>query len=120
MESELMGLDPLTQMSGEYLVTQGILGICVMALAVVVIYLWRDSKAQRRQFDEDLLEERNRSATELVNERSRHAVEIAAYQRLNHDLQESRLNELRAALDAVKSVTATVDSALLVLQGRER
>ncbi|QXV73581.1 hypothetical protein [Rhizobium phage RHph_X2_30] len=81
--------------------------VATIALTLVVVYLWRELKNIRKQYDED-----------LVEERSRHAVEIAAERKLNADLQEARLLELRNAMEAVRKVTETVNAALSILQGR--
>lgn len=104
-----------TQDAAEFLIAQGLLGIAVMALVVVVVYLWRENKAERARHDAEIVEERVRHNAEFLAERNRHATEIAAERKLNADLQQVRFLELKAALDQVRSVTATVDSALMVL-----
>ena len=111
-------MDPISNASAEFLVTQGILGVTTLALAAVVIYLWRDGKEGRKQYDADLVEERTRHNAEFLAERTRHATEIASERKLNAELQEARFRELKAALEAVESVTETVKSAIAVLSGR--
>ncbi len=111
--------EPITVASGQYLLTQGFLGLSTMVLAGVVIYLYRQNQAERKQYDVSLVDERARHAKETTEERTRHAIEIAAERKLNAELQDERVQELRSCLLTVKSVTDTVDAALAVLGGRK-
>ena len=111
--------EPLTRMSGEYLLAQGFLGLSTMVLAGVVFYLYKQNQAQTKQSHDNLVAERERHAKETTEERTRHAIEIAAERKLNAELQDERVEELRACLTAVKSVTDSVDAAIAVLGGRK-
>lgn len=102
----------------DYLLEHGGLGVAILVLICVVIFLWREFKSTIKKSEDDIVAERNRSTIELSNERDRHAKEIAAERRLNAEIQEQRISELRIAVEAIKSVTATVESALSVLRGR--
>lgn len=91
-------LDPdVAKTASEYLVTQGVLGIAVMILLAALVYIWRDSKAQRKSYDD-----------EIAAERLRHAAEIAAERKLNAELQEARLKELKTVLAAADNLTDAV------------
>ncbi len=71
-----------------------------LILVSAVVALWRKLSKEREQFEED-----------MVAERSRHAVEIAAERKLNAELQEARLLETRAAMEAIQKVTVTIQNA---------
>lgn len=111
--------DPMTKMTGEYLFAQGVLGATTFVLAIVVGYLYRQNKTERKQYDDDLVAERTRHNAEFLSERNRHAAEIAAERKLNHDLQEERFKELKSTIATVQAVTDSVDAALLALGSRK-
>lgn len=81
-----------------YLVTQGALGIAVLVLAGVVIYLWRDNRKQQQAWE-----------ARFAAQEARHAVEIAAERKLNAELYEARLGELKRVLETAKDLTNTFD-----------
>lgn len=111
--------ETLTKMTGEYLITQGILGLATLVLSAVVAYLYRQNLTQQELHDQKMAAVLERHAKETTEERTRHAIEVAAERKLNADLQDERVEELRACLTTVKSVTDTVDAALAVLGGRK-
>lgn len=79
--------------------------VLVLFLVGAITMLWRklgerDTAIEtlRNEFDED-----------MMAERTRHAIEIAAERKLNADLQETRLLETRAAMEAIQKVTVTIE-----------
>ncbi|PZR89735.1 MAG: hypothetical protein DI537_20240 [Stutzerimonas stutzeri] len=106
-------------MTGEYLLAQGILGFTTAALAGIIAYLYRQMNGQRKQYDDAIVDERARHNKEMMDERTRHAVEIAAERKLNSELQDMRVRELRTSLETVSRVSDSVDAALAMLSGRK-
>lgn len=115
-----MFLDPLTKGAGELIAADAFWGTAVVALAGIIVYLWRDLKLERNQrvvdIDEEreradklVAEERNRHAAEMAEERRKHAVEIAEQRRLNEELQLARLNEVKTAFTEVTKALKTVE-----------
>lgn len=74
--------------------------VLFLVLVSAVVALWRKLTSVREQFEED-----------MVAERSRHATEIAAERKLNAELQEARLLETRSAMEAIQKVTVTIQNA---------
>jgi len=80
--------------------SQGVVGATLVVALIVAAWLYRDMHA-----------ERIRHATEMEAERQRHAVEIAAERKLNMDIQEQRLSELRAGLTAIEKASTSIEAA---------
>lgn len=78
------------------ILTQGVLGVAVVALALVVIKLWGELKA----------------------ERAAHKVEIAAKDALIKELNDDRLQEARVGFDIAKANQSTLDAFLLAVRGK--
>jgi ADP-ribosylglycohydrolase len=112
-------IDPLVKGASD-LVSTGFLGTVVVALAFVVIYLWRELKARHKQYDADLDEERARRDAEMAEERKKHSVEMAEQRKLNQDLQAARLAEVKAAFGEVTKALGTVEQALAFMHGGAR
>lgn len=111
-----MPIDPLLKGAND-LVSTGFLGTLIVVMAYIIVYLWRENKAQRKQGDVDREEERARYETDIAKIREKHDVEMAEQRRLNLELQNARLTELKAALADVVKVTGTVEQALIALHG---
>lgn len=79
--------------------------VLVLFLVGAITMLWR--KLGERDAAIDTL--RNEFDEDMVAERTRHAIEIAAERKLNADLQETRLLETRAAMEAIQKVTVTIE-----------
>lgn len=97
-------MESLIKDSGGWLLTQGVLGLTTMLFAFTTAYLYRSREQDRSQREVDL-EEIHKA----------HAIELAAERKLNLELQEKRLIELRNGLDAIAKFTSTLDTALSVL-----
>lgn len=113
-------LEPLAQGAGELIKTDAFWGTAIVALALVVVYLWREiklarnqgdanSKAEREAADEALAAERTRHAQEMANERAKHATEMAEQRRLNEQLQAARLDEVKLAFTEVTKAVKTIE-----------
>ena len=81
-----------------YLGTQGPLGIAVLVLAAIVVYLWRDNRALQKSCDE-----------KLAAQEARHENVIAAERKLNAELYEARLEDLKKVVETAKDLTNTFD-----------
>lgn len=75
--------------TGEYLFTQGVLGVACCLLIALSIYLERQRRAES---------ERNRKEIEAINDK--HQVELAAERKFSAEQQELRFVALQAGNDA--------------------
>lgn len=113
-------IDPLLKGAESLISAAPFVGTIIVALVGVIAYLFRENRAQRNQFDADIEAERERSAAELLKVREKHDIEIAAERRLNAELQNARLTELKAAFADVVKATGAVEQALALIHGGNR
>lgn len=71
------------------LFAQGVLGVCVVALAAVTILQWREMKAVRKEKDDTIAK-----------------------------LQEARLAEAKVVIDVVRTMQSTMDTFLIAVRGK--
>lgn len=86
-------LDPVSGLYDFYL-TQGILGVTVIALGFVAWRLW----------------------VKLETERREHKVELAAKEALINKLYDDRLNEARVGFDVARANANSLDAFLLAIR----
>jgi type VI protein secretion system component VasK len=94
---------PVTK-AAEYLLTNGVLGFTTMLFLSISWYLYRARELDRKQFASDV-EEIHRA----------HRIELAALNNRIHELQETRITEIRSVIDASAKFSQTLNSVLAVI-----
>jgi hypothetical protein len=81
--------------------------VLVLFLIAAIGFLWKRLKDK----DAELKSERDQYDEDVMAERSRHAIEIAAERKLNAELQEARILEMRSSMEAIQKVSVTIQNA---------
>ena len=124
-------IDPLLKGANDLITIAPFFGTIIVAMAGATVYLWRDIKAERKQAAADLAAEserhdkevallRERHDAAMAELRNKHSVEMAEQRRLIDNLQELRLNEIKAAFADVVKATGPIEAALAILHGGAR
>lgn len=87
-------VEPMSQGIVDYLIGQGILGVIVVVLGLVIIHLRKENREQR---------EANK-------------VEVASLQERVYQLQESRIKEANIGYDVARSTEKTLDAVMTALR----
>lgn len=110
-------IDPLLKGANGLVIAYPLFGTIIVALAFVIVMLWRDGKAKDKQREADMAAERSAHDAEIARIREKHDIEMAEQRRLNFELHNARYVELRATLTDVMKATGTLEQALIVIHG---
>lgn len=88
-----------------YLLTQGVLGLTTLVLILTVIFLYRENKSTVNRYEQ-----------QLANERAKSAADIAAERKAHETTQATRIDEMRQGWITVSKVEETLSKTLVIVQ----